>query len=193
MASHLLLRSNSKPEFLVLGYTSHLWVNIGISSAVLTTRLKGPHPLWFWSGWIGYGRRRSRRNRAVIFVCLPPNPVCASLFLTWTGRRLLRGSPDFRFALSPQLSSSVSFPSRYSVWPLRSLASGTLGARNVCDQHMQLLIRKTRSFAGPVPHDVGYYTKCMLGGVLACGLTHAAITPLDVAKCNMQASPVLAF
>ena len=26
----------------------------------------------------------------------------------------------------------------------------------------------------------------MLGGVLACGLTHAGITPLDVAKCNMQ-------
>lgn len=39
---------------------------------------------------------------------------------------------------------------------------------------------------GPVPHDVSYYTKCMLGGALACGLTHAGITPLDVAKCNMQ-------
>jgi solute carrier family 25 phosphate transporter 3 len=29
----------------------------------------------------------------------------------------------------------------------------------------------------------------MLGGVLACGLTHAAITPLDVTKCNMQVNP----
>jgi len=29
----------------------------------------------------------------------------------------------------------------------------------------------------------------MLGGVLACGLTHAGITPLDVAKCNMQVNP----
>jgi solute carrier family 25 phosphate transporter 3 len=26
----------------------------------------------------------------------------------------------------------------------------------------------------------------MLGGVLACGFTHAGVTPLDVAKCNMQ-------
>lgn len=26
----------------------------------------------------------------------------------------------------------------------------------------------------------------MLGGILACGFTHAGITPLDVAKCNMQ-------
>jgi solute carrier family 25 (mitochondrial phosphate transporter), member 3 len=30
----------------------------------------------------------------------------------------------------------------------------------------------------------------MLGGVLACGLTHAGITPLDVAKCNMQVNTV---
>ncbi|KAJ8094673.1 Cu/Pi carrier [Marasmius tenuissimus] len=44
-------------------------------------------------------------------------------------------------------------------------------------------------YLGPVPHDVSYYSKCMLGGALACGLTHAAITPLDVAKCNMQVNP----
>ncbi|KAH9479479.1 Mitochondrial phosphate carrier protein 3, mitochondrial [Psilocybe cubensis] len=42
---------------------------------------------------------------------------------------------------------------------------------------------------GPVPHDLAYYSKCMLGGVLACGVTHAGITPLDVAKCNMQVNP----
>jgi solute carrier family 25 phosphate transporter 3 len=29
----------------------------------------------------------------------------------------------------------------------------------------------------------------MLGGILACGVTHAGITPLDVAKCNMQVNP----
>jgi len=44
-------------------------------------------------------------------------------------------------------------------------------------------------FTGPVPHDTMYYSKCMLGGALACGLTHAGITPLDVAKCNMQVNP----
>jgi len=44
-------------------------------------------------------------------------------------------------------------------------------------------------FAGPVPHDTSYYAKCMLGGAIACGFTHAGITPLDVAKCNMQVSP----
>jgi solute carrier family 25 phosphate transporter 3 len=38
-------------------------------------------------------------------------------------------------------------------------------------------------------HDTSYYLKCMLGGVLSCGLTHTMVTPLDVAKCNMQANP----
>ncbi|PCH44164.1 mitochondrial carrier protein [Wolfiporia cocos MD-104 SS10] len=42
---------------------------------------------------------------------------------------------------------------------------------------------------GPVPHDASYYSKCLVGGVLACGTTHAGITPLDVTKCNMQVNP----
>ncbi|KAF9234982.1 mitochondrial carrier domain-containing protein [Melanogaster broomeanus] len=44
-------------------------------------------------------------------------------------------------------------------------------------------------YLGPVPHDASYYSKCMLGGILACGITHAGVTPLDVAKCNMQVNP----
>jgi len=40
-----------------------------------------------------------------------------------------------------------------------------------------------------VPHTTDYYLKCCLGGVLSCGLTHLAVTPLDVAKCNMQVDP----
>lgn len=40
-------------------------------------------------------------------------------------------------------------------------------------------------------HDLSYYGKCMIGGLLACGLTHAAITPLDVVKCKRQVDPTL--
>ncbi|KAJ0399333.1 hypothetical protein P43SY_001522 [Pythium insidiosum] len=39
------------------------------------------------------------------------------------------------------------------------------------------------------PHDAAYYGKCMIGGILSCGLTHTIITPLDVVKCNMQVNP----
>eukprot|EP00042_Codosiga_hollandica_P020942 m.70271 g.70271 ORF g.70271 m.70271 type:complete len:335 (+) comp50125_c0_seq1:581-1585(+) len=40
-----------------------------------------------------------------------------------------------------------------------------------------------------IPHTNDYYVKCMFGGVLSCGLTHAAVVPLDVVKCNMQTNP----
>ncbi|KAL8434571.1 hypothetical protein Efla_000087 [Eimeria flavescens] len=39
------------------------------------------------------------------------------------------------------------------------------------------------------PHTSDYYLKCMLGGVLSCGLTHTAVCPLDVVKCKMQVYP----
>lgn len=35
-------------------------------------------------------------------------------------------------------------------------------------------------------HNMAYYAKCMTGGVLACGITHAAICPLDIVKCRKQ-------
>ena len=44
-------------------------------------------------------------------------------------------------------------------------------------------------YAGKVPHTNDYYLKCLAGGALACGLTHTAVTPLDVTKCNMQVNP----
>lgn len=31
-----------------------------------------------------------------------------------------------------------------------------------------------------------YYSACAVGGAAACGVTHAAVTPLDVIKCNIQ-------
>lgn len=35
-------------------------------------------------------------------------------------------------------------------------------------------------------HDASYYAKCMMGGVLSCGLTHTFVVPLDLVKCRMQ-------
>ena len=44
-------------------------------------------------------------------------------------------------------------------------------------------------YAGKIPHTNDYYLKCLLGGAFACGMTHTAVTPLDVTKCNMQVNP----
>jgi len=41
----------------------------------------------------------------------------------------------------------------------------------------------------PQVHDASYYAKCMVGGILSCGLTHTAVCPLDVTKCKMQVYP----
>lgn len=39
-------------------------------------------------------------------------------------------------------------------------------------------------------HSKEYYAACTAGGILSCGLTHMAVTPLDLVKCNMQIDPV---
>ena len=41
----------------------------------------------------------------------------------------------------------------------------------------------------PPPGAQDFYMACTIGGILACGLTHTAVTPLDVVKCNMQIDP----
>lgn len=35
-------------------------------------------------------------------------------------------------------------------------------------------------------HDMNYYSKCMMGGILSCGLTHTFVVPLDIIKCRRQ-------
>ncbi|KAK3073683.1 Cu/Pi carrier [Teratosphaeriaceae sp. CCFEE 6253] len=34
-----------------------------------------------------------------------------------------------------------------------------------------------------------YFAACMLGGIIACGPTHASVTPLDLVKCRRQVDP----
>ena len=52
-----------------------------------------------------------------------------------------------------------------------------------------------RGFAASAPQEPGkivmyspeFYAACTAGGIVACGATHTAVTPLDIVKCNMQA------
>lgn len=36
-----------------------------------------------------------------------------------------------------------------------------------------------------------YYVACTVGGIIACGPTHSAVTPLDLVKCRRQVDPKL--
>jgi len=38
-------------------------------------------------------------------------------------------------------------------------------------------------------YSLEYYYYCGIGGILSCGITHAAMTPIDLVKCNAQANP----
>ncbi|KAH9613194.1 hypothetical protein KSS87_018944, partial [Heliosperma pusillum] len=38
--------------------------------------------------------------------------------------------------------------------------------------------------------EEGYFWVCTFGGILSAGITHVAVTPLDVLKVNMQVNPV---
>jgi solute carrier family 25 phosphate transporter 3 len=43
--------------------------------------------------------------------------------------------------------------------------------------------------AGIKLYSAEYFAYCGIGGILSCGLTHTAVTPLDLVKCNAQANP----
>nr|DAD30443.1 TPA_asm: hypothetical protein HUJ06_009294 [Nelumbo nucifera] len=58
-------------------------------------------------------------------------------------------------------------------------------------------VSSKRSFVIPSPseprkiemYSPAFYAACTAGGILSCGLTHMAVTPLDLVKCNMQIDP----
>lgn len=46
---------------------------------------------------------------------------------------------------------------------------------------------KAQAKAGKIElFSAKYYAACTFGGLLACGLTHTAVTPLDLVKCRRQ-------
>ena len=47
----------------------------------------------------------------------------------------------------------------------------------------------TAAAAEDVSCEIGsakYYALCGFGGLLSCGITHTAVTPLDLVKCRLQ-------
>ncbi|XP_022665945.1 phosphate carrier protein, mitochondrial-like [Varroa jacobsoni] len=56
--------------------------------------------------------------------------------------------------------------------------------------HAPVRMLSAAATADEVPYGSGkYYALCGLGGVLSCGITHTAVTPLDLVKCRIQTDP----
>lgn len=47
-------------------------------------------------------------------------------------------------------------------------------------------LKRSYPFGKIEPNSTKYFASCMLGGVIACGPTHTAVTPLDLVKCRRQ-------
>jgi len=65
--------------------------------------------------------------------------------------------------------------------PLLPSSSSSLPAQNGAKNPVILSPKEKIRMFSPA-----YYGACSAGGVFSCGLTHMAVTPLDLVKCNMQ-------
>jgi solute carrier family 25 phosphate transporter 3 len=103
------------------------------------------------------------------------------------------GNPPF-----PQLHSSEprsSVPSKWlakqELYPVWSTADD---AKNKATQLSDAAAAELEKASTKVQEKTGrielysarFYAACAIGGVLACGLTHTAMTPLDLVKCRRQ-------
>jgi len=108
-----------------------------------------------------------------------------------SGLRLLAGTSAVASGLVASQMFFDSKTQRSTANPIASIKMATeaVAARNAVAVPVAAAKEWDARYSHPVPHNNAYYAKCMLGGVLSCGLTHTVVTPLDVTKCNMQVNP----
>lgn len=115
------------------------------------------------------------------------------------------------------MTVSENFPSqRASLLPSFLYATSSLPSKGLIDMEHHFLrtngsftesssssasagnVGVRKDFVIPAPNEPAgkikmfspaYYAACATGGMLCCGLTHTAVTPLDLVKCNMQIDP----
>lgn len=81
--------------------------------------------------------------------------------------------------------------------PLAAVAAGQREQQQAVAYSVAESSLKQRFTMAPAPaeqkkiamYSKDFYVACSLGGIVACGATHTAVTPLDVVKCNMQTDP----
>jgi len=76
----------------------------------------------------------------------------------------------------------------YPTWSVVDDAKSKAKALSVeAQQEFDKASAKAQAKAGHIElYTAKYYAACTFGGLLACGLTHTAVTPLDLVKCRRQ-------
>ncbi|KAB1217520.1 Mitochondrial phosphate carrier protein 3, mitochondrial [Morella rubra] len=96
--------------------------------------------------------------------------------------------PSFLYSSSPLPKKTVLFDFDTLTTPRETNANGLPFIPSSSSS-------STKSFVVPAPkekiemYSPSFYAACTIGGSLSCCLTHTALTPLDVVKCNMQIDP----
>ncbi|OGE54299.1 hypothetical protein PENARI_c006G12344 [Penicillium arizonense] len=84
-------------------------------------------------------------------------------------------------------------PAPFPAWSAIDSAKSKADAiAHEADREFNLASKKVQERTGKIePGSLKYYASCTFGGILACGLTHTAVTPLDLIKCRRQVDPKL--
>ncbi|KAE8382816.1 mitochondrial carrier domain-containing protein [Aspergillus bertholletiae] len=85
---------------------------------------------------------------------------------------------------------------RREPFPAWSVVDDTKSKANAfakeASREFNIASQKAQEKTGKIePWTPKYYAACTVGGLLACGLTHTAVTPLDLIKCRRQVDPKL--
>ena len=75
----------------------------------------------------------------------------------------------------------------YSPIPQKTMVNATIPMAASSPPPSGFMIPAPSEPAGKIQlFSPAFYAACTVGGSLCCGLTHMAVTPLDLVKCNMQ-------
>ncbi|KAL6715793.1 Cu/Pi carrier [Lecanora helva] len=108
-------------------------------------------------------------------------PSQAALNEVFPSRHVLRGSGH------QQSHKSIPKPD-FSIW---NVAEDAKSKANALSAEAKAEISKAGSIAQPKTgqlelYSPQFYAASVFGGLMACGVTHAAVTPLDLVKCRRQ-------
>lgn len=76
----------------------------------------------------------------------------------------------------------------YSAWDVKEDAKQkTAQLSDAAKKELEKASATAQAKAGKIElYSAKYYAACTFGGLMACGLTHWAVTPLDLVKCRRQ-------
>ncbi|GAB7354103.1 hypothetical protein MBLNU459_g4669t1 [Dothideomycetes sp. NU459] len=90
--------------------------------------------------------------------------------------------------LSSPSSTKLARPDLYSAWSVADDAKEkTAQLSDAAVKEFEKASSKVQAKTGKIElYSANYYAACITGGLLACGATHWAVTPLDLVKCRRQ-------